>query len=79
MTAADVPQLMKTPSGIPAKLTAPASGLFLARVTYPGDAAGPGAAAATHALTWSKGVKVEESDPATLEDFFDPQTVSTPT
>ena len=41
MTAAAVPQLMKTPSGIPAKLTAPASGLFLARVTYPGDAAGP--------------------------------------
>ena len=31
----------RSPSGIPAKLTAPASGLFLARVIYPGDAAGP--------------------------------------
>ncbi len=41
MTAAAVPQLMKTPSGIPAKLTAPASGLFLARVTYPDDAVSP--------------------------------------
>jgi tRNA pseudouridine38-40 synthase len=41
MTPAAVPQLMKTPSGIPAKLTAPASGLFLARVTYPGDVPGP--------------------------------------
>jgi tRNA pseudouridine38-40 synthase len=29
--------LLATPSGLPAQLTAPASGLFLARVTYPGD------------------------------------------
>ena len=34
---ADVPRLLRAPSGIPAKLTAPPSGLFLARVTYPGD------------------------------------------
>jgi len=33
----DVPALLASPSGLPAKLTAPASGLFLARVTYPGD------------------------------------------
>ena len=41
MTAASVPKLMKAPGGIPAKLTAPASGLFLARVLYPGDTPGP--------------------------------------
>jgi tRNA pseudouridine38-40 synthase len=41
MTAASVPKLMKAPDGIPAKLTAPASGLFLARVLYPGDTPGP--------------------------------------
>jgi hypothetical protein len=41
MTPASVPRLMKSPDGIPAKLTAPASGLFLARVTYPGDTPGP--------------------------------------
>src|SRR5262245_19978441 len=41
MAAAAVPRLMKAPNGIPAKLTAPASGLFLARVTYPGDPPGP--------------------------------------
>jgi tRNA pseudouridine38-40 synthase len=41
MTPASVPRLMESPDGIPAKLTAPASGLFLARVTYPGDAPGP--------------------------------------
>ena len=34
----DVPRLLASPSGLPARLTAPASGLFLARVTYPGDA-----------------------------------------
>ncbi len=34
----DVPRLLHSPSGLPAKLTAPASGLFLARVVYPGDA-----------------------------------------
>jgi len=33
----DVSTLLASPSGVPAKLTAPASGLFLARVTYPGD------------------------------------------
>jgi tRNA pseudouridine38-40 synthase len=41
LEAADVPRLLRAPSGIPAKLTAPPSGLFLARVTYPGDASGP--------------------------------------
>jgi tRNA pseudouridine38-40 synthase len=34
----DVGRLLASPSGLPARLTAPASGLFLARVTYPGDA-----------------------------------------
>ena len=29
--------LLKTRSGLPARLTAPASGLFLERVYYPGD------------------------------------------
>jgi len=33
----DVARLLASPSGLPAQLTAPASGLFLARVTYPGD------------------------------------------
>jgi len=33
----DVARLMASPSGLPAQLTAPASGLFLARVAYPGD------------------------------------------
>jgi tRNA pseudouridine38-40 synthase len=37
----DVSRLMAAPGGIPAKLTAPASGLFLARVVYPGDPPGP--------------------------------------
>jgi len=32
--------LLKDPRGIPATLTAPPSGLFLARVLYPGDATG---------------------------------------
>jgi tRNA pseudouridine38-40 synthase len=32
--------LMRNPQGLPARLTAPASGLFLARVLYPGEAAG---------------------------------------
>lgn len=32
--------LLKNPKGIPAALTAPPSGLFLARVLYPGDPAG---------------------------------------
>jgi tRNA pseudouridine38-40 synthase len=35
----DVAHLLASPSGLPARLTAPASGLFLARVTYPGDPA----------------------------------------
>jgi tRNA pseudouridine38-40 synthase len=35
----DVARLMASPSGLPAQLTAPASGLFLARVVYPGDPA----------------------------------------
>lgn len=33
----DVARLLQSPSGLPARLTAPASGLFLARVVYPGD------------------------------------------
>jgi tRNA pseudouridine38-40 synthase len=33
----DVAKLLDLPSGLPAQLTAPASGLFLARVIYPGD------------------------------------------
>jgi tRNA pseudouridine38-40 synthase len=39
--ASAVPGLLKSPNGMPATLTAPASGLFLARVLYPGDRAGP--------------------------------------
>jgi len=35
---ADVEDMLASPSGLPAQLTAPASGLFLARVIYPGDA-----------------------------------------
>jgi tRNA pseudouridine38-40 synthase len=38
---ADIETLLAKPSGIPARLTAPASGLFLAQVTYPGDAPEP--------------------------------------
>jgi tRNA pseudouridine38-40 synthase len=41
LASADVPRLLRAPSGIPATLTAPPSGLFLARVTYPGDPPGP--------------------------------------
>jgi tRNA pseudouridine38-40 synthase len=37
LAPSDVPRLLQSPQGLPAKLTAPASGLFLARVTYPGD------------------------------------------
>jgi len=33
----DVAGLLDAPSGLPAALTAPPSGLFLARITYPGD------------------------------------------
>jgi tRNA pseudouridine38-40 synthase len=33
----DVAALLRDRSGLPARLTAPASGLFLAQVTYPGD------------------------------------------
>ena len=33
----DVARLLASPCGLPAQLTAPASGLFLARVVYPGD------------------------------------------
>src|SRR5690606_20098838 len=36
-----VPRLLAAADGLPARLTAPASGLFLARVTYPGDPPGP--------------------------------------
>jgi tRNA pseudouridine38-40 synthase len=41
LTEVAVSKLMADPRGIPAKLTAPASGLFLARVVYPGDPPGP--------------------------------------
>ena len=41
LTASDVPLLLADPAGLPARLTAPPSGLFLARVRYPGDPAGP--------------------------------------
>ena len=41
LAASAVPALLDSPSGIPATLTAPASGLFLARVVYPGDRPGP--------------------------------------
>jgi len=37
----DVARLLDEPKGLPATLTAPASGLFLARVMYPGDPRGP--------------------------------------
>jgi tRNA U38,U39,U40 pseudouridine synthase TruA len=36
----DVSGLLESPSGLPAALTAPPSGLFLARVRYPGDPPG---------------------------------------
>jgi tRNA pseudouridine38-40 synthase len=37
LTARELDQFMREPSGAPARLTAPPSGLFLERVTYPGD------------------------------------------
>jgi tRNA pseudouridine38-40 synthase len=37
----EVPRLLAAPSGLPAALTAPPSGLFLARVQYAGDRPGP--------------------------------------
>ena len=37
LDAADVARLIERPDGLPATLTAPASGLFLAGVRYPGD------------------------------------------
>jgi tRNA pseudouridine38-40 synthase len=37
LTVARAADLLKTPSDLPARLTAPASGLFLERVYYPGD------------------------------------------
>jgi tRNA pseudouridine38-40 synthase len=39
LDAGDVTRLLRAPDGLPARLTAPASGLFLARVRYPGDPA----------------------------------------
>jgi tRNA pseudouridine38-40 synthase len=41
LTVEDVEGFLERPSPIPARLTAPPSGLFLERVVYPGDA-GPG-------------------------------------
>ena len=40
LTTRDVARFFETRSPLPAKLTAPASGLFLARVYYPGDSPG---------------------------------------
>lgn len=40
LDATAVPGLLRTNSPVPARLTAPASGLFLERVTYPGDPPG---------------------------------------
>ena len=37
LTPRELDQFMREPSGAPARLTAPPSGLFLERVTYPGD------------------------------------------
>jgi tRNA pseudouridine38-40 synthase len=37
LEAAAIPTLLQQASPVPARLTAPASGLFLERVTYPGD------------------------------------------
>ena len=37
LTIAEVAGMLVTPSGVPARLTAPASGLFLERVYYDGD------------------------------------------
>jgi tRNA pseudouridine38-40 synthase len=39
----EIDQFMREPSGVPARLTAPPSGLFLERVTYPGDPSVPDA------------------------------------
>ena len=41
LAPADVARLLDEPKGLPATLTAPPSGLFLARVTYPGNPRGP--------------------------------------
>jgi tRNA pseudouridine38-40 synthase len=37
LDAGDLDRFLREPSGIPARLTAPASGLFLEHVSYPGD------------------------------------------
>ena len=37
----DVARLLASPSGLPAQLTAPSSGLFLAQVVYPGEPPSP--------------------------------------
>ncbi len=39
LNTSDVADLLASPGGLPAQLTAPASGLFLSRVIYPGDRA----------------------------------------
>ena len=44
VSARELTQFMQGPSGVPARLTAPPSGLFLERVTYPGDRVVPDAA-----------------------------------
>jgi tRNA pseudouridine38-40 synthase len=44
ITPRELDRFMREPSGVPARLTAPPSGLFLERVTYPGDPPRPDAA-----------------------------------
>ena len=46
----EVERLLRQPSDLPAKLTAPPSGLFLERVLYDGDAPGPPPAPAFHQM-----------------------------
>jgi len=50
LTAGDVEEFLETPSPIPARLTAPPSGLFLEHVVYPGEP-GPGTFQAVTPLT----------------------------
>ena len=37
LASQEIDQFMREPSAVPAQLTAPPSGLFLERVTYPGE------------------------------------------
>jgi tRNA pseudouridine38-40 synthase len=53
---ADVARFLKEPSGVPAKLTAPPSGLFLERVRYEGDPVEPAPLRAVMNLGFVTGV-----------------------